>query len=109
MTEEITSRIELLRTELENKKNIISGYEKVLKFNEEELKNADAIIKMYESIVEYARTELKDAKENYEATIAVSSMSRNELLEAFAKIKKLEEANRKLKEKSGESSMISDN
>ena len=97
MSEELLN----LKKELERKNNIISGYEKVLKLNEQELQNSDAIIKMYETIVEYSRNELKDARETAEANMKVSNLSREELIAAFNKISEIEKANQRLKEQAG--------
>lgn len=87
-----------LTRELEQLRKITTGYENVLKLNEQELENADAIIKMYENIVEYSRIELKDMTETARAREQISALSRSELLEALGKIRKLEEQTKHLRE-----------
>ncbi|HQQ51360.1 MAG TPA: hypothetical protein PLZ29_09195, partial [Spirochaetota bacterium] len=54
---------------------------------------------MYENIVEYSRTELKLATETAQARESASQLSRMELMQAFEKIQKLEEENKKLRAK----------
>jgi len=97
MSQEI---IDDLNKKLKIQSDIIRGYEKVLRLNEQELSNADEIIRMYEQISDYSRSELKEAKETVQASSMVSNLSRDELMSAFDKIKALEEANRKLREES---------
>ncbi|MDF3821852.1 hypothetical protein P3G55_18245 [Leptospira sp. 96542] len=92
--------VEELNKKLKIQSDIIKGYEKVLRLNEQELANADEIIRMYEQIIDYSRSELKEAKETVQASSMVSNLSRDELMDAFDKIKKLEESNRKLREES---------
>lgn len=80
--------------------DIIKGYEKVLRLNEQELKNADEIIRMYEGIVQYSGKELKDVREAFDATNSVTNLSREELMGALSRIQELENANKKLREES---------
>ena len=94
------SELENLKKENDNMKVIISGFEKVLKLNQEELKNSSEIIKMYESIVEFSGNELKNVKEINEANQKVSSLSREELIQSLEKIKILEEENKRLRAQS---------
>lgn len=84
--------------ELEHYRKMVSGYENVLKLNEKELDNARTIIKMYETIIEYSRSELKLANETAMARESASQLSRMELMDAFEKIRQLEEQNRRLRE-----------
>ena len=87
-----------LKAELAQLRKIISGYENVLKLNEQELENGEEIIKMYENIVEFTRHEMKSITETARAQEQTSQLSRSELMEALGKIRDLEDFNRKLRE-----------
>jgi hypothetical protein len=58
---------------------------------------------MYENIVEYSRSELKLATETAQARENASQLSRLELMQAFEKIKQLEEENKRLRAQKGNS------
>lgn len=96
----MSDTIESLQKKNKIQGDIIKGYEKVLKLNEQELANADEIIRMYERIVQYSGQELKDIKEAFDASSVVTDLSREELMAAMKRIKELEEANKKLREES---------
>ncbi|TGK35075.1 hypothetical protein EHQ12_15865 [Leptospira gomenensis] len=96
----MSDSIEELQKKLKIQNDIIKGYEKVLRLNEQELENADEIIRMYEGIIQYSGKELKDAKEAFDATNVVTNLSREELMGALSRIKELEGANKKLREES---------
>lgn len=96
----MSESIEDLQKKLKIQNDIIKGYEKVLRLNEQELENADEIIRMYEGIIQYSGRELKDAKEAFDATNVVTNLSREELMGALTRIRELENANKKLREES---------
>ncbi|XDD48662.1 hypothetical protein AB3N59_09335 [Leptospira sp. WS92.C1] len=96
----MSESIEDLQKKLKIQNDIIKGYEKVLRLNEQELENADEIIRMYEGIIQYSGKELKDIKEAYDATNLVTNLSREELIDALTRIRDLENANKKLREES---------
>jgi Ser/Thr protein kinase RdoA (MazF antagonist) len=96
--EKLRLQNEMLKNETEELKKIIRGYENVLKLNERELENAEEIQKMYECIVELSRKELIMATETSKARESASELGRDELMRAFARIRELEEENRKLRE-----------
>lgn len=89
---------EQLKTELAQLQKIVSGYENVLKLNEQELENGEEIIKMYENIVEFTRHEMRSITETAKAQEQTSQLSRSELMDAMGKIHDLEELNRRLRE-----------
>ncbi|HQO02864.1 MAG TPA: hypothetical protein PLI62_11375 [Spirochaetota bacterium] len=90
---------ESLKKELNDCRKIITGYENVLQLNDLERENNEEIIKMYEIIVEYSRNELMLASETVKARENISQLGREELITALTRIQKLEEENRKLKER----------
>ncbi len=94
----MSESIEDLQKKLKIQNDIIKGYEKVLRLNEQELENADEIIRMYEGIIQYSGKELKDVKEAFDATNVVTNLSREELMSALSRIKELENVNKKLRE-----------
>ncbi|GBF37605.1 MULTISPECIES: hypothetical protein [Leptospira] len=96
----MSDSVEELQKKIKIQNDIIKGYEKVLRLNEQELENADEIIRMYETIIQYSGQELKDVKEAFDATSIVTNLSRDELISAMNRIKELELANRKLREES---------
>ncbi|EKR72748.1 hypothetical protein [Leptospira noguchii] len=96
----MSESIEDLQKKLKIQNDIIKGYEKVLRLNEQELENADEIIRMYEGIIQYSGKELKDVKEAFDATNVVTNLSREELMSALSRIKELENINKKLREES---------
>ncbi|EIE01786.1 MULTISPECIES: hypothetical protein [Leptospira] len=96
----MSDSVEELQKKIKIQNDIIKGYEKVLRLNEQELENADEIIRMYETIIQYSGQELKDVKEAFDATSVVTNLSRDELISAMNRIKELELANRKLREES---------
>jgi Ser/Thr protein kinase RdoA (MazF antagonist) len=94
--------IEDLKKKIRAQAEIIRGFEKVLKLNEQELTNADEMIRMYERIVDYSRQELRNAQEAMDASSIVSNLSREELISALDRIKELEDANKKLRQEANE-------
>ncbi|TGJ99160.1 hypothetical protein EHO59_14875 [Leptospira semungkisensis] len=96
----MSDSVEELQKKIKIQNDIIKGYEKVLRLNEQELENADEIIRMYETIIQYSGQELKNVKEAFDATSIVTNLSRDELITAMTKIKDLELANKKLREES---------
>ncbi|TGL59473.1 hypothetical protein [Leptospira sarikeiensis] len=96
----MSDSVEELQKKIKIQNDIIKGYEKVLRLNEQELENADEIIRMYETIIQYSGRELKDVKEAFDATSVVTNLSRDELISAMNRIKELELANKKLREES---------
>lgn len=96
----MSESIEDLQKKLKIQNDIIKGYEKVLRLNEQELKNADEIIRMYEGIIQYSGKDLKDVREAFDATNLVTNLSREELMGALSRIKELVNANKKLREES---------
>ncbi|TGK04205.1 hypothetical protein EHQ53_03390 [Leptospira langatensis] len=96
----MSDSVEELQKKIKIQNDIIKGYEKVLRLNEQELENADEIIRMYETIIQYSGQELKNVKEAFDATSIVTNLSRDELITAMSKIKDLELANKKLREQS---------
>ncbi|EMJ99567.1 hypothetical protein LEP1GSC176_0497 [Leptospira kirschneri str. MMD1493] len=94
----MSESIEDLQKKLKIQNDIIKGYEKVLRLNEQELENADEIIRMYEGIIQYSGKEFKDVKEAFDATNVVTNLSREELMSALSRIKELESVNKKLRE-----------
>ncbi len=94
----LKSENEKLKAELAQLKKIVTGYENVLKLNEQELENGEEIIKMYENIVEFTRHEMKSITETARAQEQTSQLSRSELMEALGKIHDLEESNKRLRE-----------
>jgi len=89
---------EQLKMELSQVRKLVSGYENVLKLNEQELENAEEIIKMYENIVEFTRHEMRSITETAKAQEQTSQLSRSELMSALGKIDNLEEQNKRLRE-----------
>ncbi|TGK08741.1 hypothetical protein EHO61_08620 [Leptospira fluminis] len=96
----MSESIEELKKKIKIQNDIIKGYEKVLRLNEQELENADEIIRMYETIIQYSGQELKNVKEAFDATSIVTNLSRDELITAMNRIKELELTNKKLREES---------
>ncbi|PJZ49604.1 hypothetical protein [Leptospira saintgironsiae] len=96
----MSDSVEELQKKIKIQNDIIKGYEKVLRLNEQELENADEIIRMYETIIQYSGQELKDVKEAFDATSVVTNLSRDELISAMNRIKELEHANKRLREES---------
>lgn len=96
----MSDSVEELQKKIKIQNDIIKGYEKVLRLNEQELENADEIIRMYETIIQYSGQELKDVKEAFDATSIVTNLSRDELISAMNRIKELEHANKRLREES---------
>ena len=89
---------EELKAEITQLRKIISGYENVLKLNEQELENGEEIIKMYENIVEFTRHEMRSITETARAQEQTSQLSRTELMDALGKIRDLEDMNKRLRE-----------
>ena len=95
--ERVKHKAELMQNENRQLKEILKGYENVLKQHEQELENAYKIISMYENIVEYSRDELKRCSETAKAHEINSELGRDELYIALEKIKELEQQNEELR------------
>lgn len=95
------SETEQLKEKVKSLEAVVSGLERILKLNEKEIANAEEIIEMYEQIAEFSRMERLDAQQAQSATEVAGQMSAEELKASFARIQKLEEENKKLREESG--------